>query len=286
MFAIQKNNLKQLMKKLSIKNLTSIIVTLCLVALLSVSCSSDEEKDPAVIFTSLEASKTDAFIEEKIILTLAGTGFTDVNLASSNSSVKITKVTSTIYEISSSVAVTTNVFVSLSNNTYKESKSVALNFCEHGIKDFNTIEGIKINIDKSSKVLSLLGEPENKTSTTTMEFWRYTSKGLLFAILKSSNVVDYINAYSSNYYITLDNGTKVNYTNYPYEIGNGWKINNPNTTMDMVITKLGAPAEKINTDPVSTLRIYRFANQNMYLSFYGATEDDYVGKTIKYLILN
>lgn len=275
------------MKKLSVKNLTSIFITLCLVALLSVSCSSDEEKDPAVVFTSLEASKTDAFIEEKIILNLAGTGFTDVNLASSNSSVKITKVTSTIYEISSSVAVTTNVFVSLSNKTYKESKSVALNFCEHGIKDFNTVEGIKVNIDKSSKVLSLLGEPDNKSTSTsgTIEFWRYSSKGLFFAIIKSSNVVDNINVYSSNFYNTLENGTKLYYTNYPYDIGNGWKINNPNTTVDMIITKLGAPEKNPNPDPVSTLRTYRFANQNMYLSFYGATEDDYVGKPIKSLIL-
>ncbi len=274
------------MKKLSVKNLTRIVITLCLVALLSVSCSSDE-KDPAIVFTSLDANKTDVYVEGTITLNISGTGYSDIDVTSSNTTIKITKVASTIYEISSSVAVTTNVFVTLSNKTYKESKSVALNFCEHGIKDFNTVEGIKVNIDKSSKVLSLLGEPDNKSTSTsgTIEFWRYSSKGLFFAIKKSSNVVDNINVYSSNFFNTLENGTKLYYTNYPYEIGNGWKINNTNTTVDMVITKLGAPEKNPNPDPVSTLRTYRFINQNMYLSFFGATEDDYVGKTIKSLIL-
>lgn len=273
------------MRKSFLKNVSSIL-TLCLVMFLA-SCSSDE-KDPAVVFTNLEASKTDAFIEETIILNLDGTGFTDVNLASSNTSVKITKVSSTIYEITSSVATTTNIHVALSNNTNKANKSVSLNFYEHGIKNFNTAEGIRANIDKSSKVLSLLGEPNQKSTSTSglIEFWAYPSKGLSIAITKSSTVVNNISIYSSNFYITQENGTKLNYTNYPYEIGNSWKINNPNTTMDAVITKLGAASEKINSsDPASTLRTYRFASQNMYLSFFGTTEDDYVGKTIKALIL-
>lgn len=77
-------------------------------------CTPDE-KDPIVVFTNIEASKTDAFIEEKIILTLGGTGFTNVNWACSNTSVKITKVTSSIYEIASSVAATANIDFVISN---------------------------------------------------------------------------------------------------------------------------------------------------------------------------
>jgi hypothetical protein len=274
------------MRKSFLKNGTRTILTLCLVMLLA-SCSSDE-KDPEVVFTNLEANKKDAFIEESITLNLEGTGFTDVNLASSNTSVKISKVSSTIYEISSSVATTTNIHVALSNSTNKASKSVTLNFHEHGIKNFNTAEGIRPNIDKSAKVLSLLGEPTQKSTSTSglIEYWTYPSKGLSIAITKSSTVVNNINIYSSNYFIMLENGTKMYYTNYPYEIGNSWKINNVNTTMDMVITKLGAASEKFSSsDPASTLRTYRFASQNMYLGFFGATEDDYVGKTIKSLIL-
>lgn len=274
------------MRKSFLKNGTRTILTLCLVMLLA-SCSSDD-KDPEVVFTSLEASKKDAFIEETITLNLEGTGFTDVSLASSNTSVKISKVSSTIHEISSSVATTTNIHVALSNNTNKANKSITLNFHEHGVKNFNTAEGIRPNIDKSSKVLSLLGEPTQKSTSSSglIEYWTYPSKGISIAITKSSTVVNNINIYSSNYFINLENGSKLNYTNYPYEIGNGWKINNVNTTMDMVITKLGAASEKFSsTDPASTLRTYRFASQNMYLSFYGTTEDDYAGKTIKAFVI-
>lgn len=274
------------MRKSFLENGTRTILTLCLVMLLA-SCSSDD-KDPEVVFTSLEASKKDAFIEETITLNLEGTGFTDVSLASSNTSVKISKVSSTIHEISSSVATTTNIHIVLSNNTNKANKSITLNFHEHGVKNFNTAEGIRPNIDKSSKVLSLLGEPTQKSTSSSglIEYWIYPSKGISIAITKSSTVVNNINIYSSNYFINLENGSKLNYTNYPYEIGNGWKINNVNTTMDMVITKLGAASEKFSsTDPASTLRTYRFASQNMYLSFYGATEDDYSGKTIKALVI-
>ena len=263
---ITKNQTKKPMRKSLIKKATTTLLTLFIATLLSTSCSSDEEKDPAVVFTSLSANKTDVFIEDIIVLNLEGTGYTDATLATSNTSVKITKVSSTIYEISSTVAATTNIYVALSNNTYKEHKSITLNFWEHGIKDFNTAEGIRSRIDKSTKVLNLLGEPTKKTTSTSelIEFWDYPSKGLSIAITKSTSVVNNINIYSSNYYITLENGTKLNYTNYPYEIGNGWKINNVNTTMDAVITKLGAATEKFSsTDPASTLRTYRFANQSM-----------------------
>ncbi len=277
------------MKKLSCSNLSCIILTLALVALITVSCSSDE-KDPAVVFTSLEANKTDVFIEEKITLNLVGTGFTDAEIGSSNPSLKITKVTTLIYEISSDVAATANVFVTLKNNTYKESKNVALNFYEHGIKNFNTVEGIKVNVDLSSKVLKLFGEPANKSTSTTgtIEYWSYPSKGVVFGILKSTNLVGNISAYSSNFYIILENGTKVYYNNYPFDIGNGWYINNINTTMDAVITKFGQPTNKYSstTDPTSTLRTYRFATQNMYIGFFGSTEDDYLGKTIRSIILD
>lgn len=276
------------MRKSFLKKVTTTLLTLFIATLLSTSCSSDDEKDPIVVFTSLSANKTDAFIEETIVLNLEGTGFTDANLASSNTSVKITKVSSTIYEITSSVATTTNIYVSLSNNTYKEHKNISLNFCEHGVKNFNTVEGIRVNIDKSSKVLSLLGEPNQKSTSTTglIEYWTYSSKGILVAITKGTSVVNNINIYSSNYFIMLENGSKLNYTNYPYEIGNGWKINNVNTTMDMVIAKLGAATEKISSsDPASTLRTYIFTSQNLYVSFYSNTIDDYAGKTIRALVI-
>lgn len=271
------------MRKLSIKNITGSILTLCVAVLFFASCSSSDDEDPAVVFTSLTTNKTDAFIEDIIVLNLEGTGYTDANLASNNTSVKITKVSSTIYEISSTVAATTNIYVALYNNTHKEHKSVTLNFYEHGIKDLNTVEGIKPNIDKASKVLSLLGEPDQKiTSPTALtELWAYSSKGFGIVITKSSTIVSNINIYSSNYYNIQENGSKVYYINYPYDLGNGWKINNANTTMDMIIAKFGAATTKnSSSDPASTVRSYGFAYQNRYFNFYGNTVDDYSGKKI------
>lgn len=267
------------------------ILTLSLALFVLTSCSSDDkDPDPAVIFTSLDTNKKDVYTEEKITLNIDGSGYSDIEVSSSNTDIKITKVSTTIYEISSSKATIANIYVKLKNNTYNALKTVVVNFYEHGIKNFTTVEGIKVNVDLSSKIITLLGEPENKTVSTTnsnTEFWSYPSKGIVFAISKNTNLVDNINAYSSNFFTTLENGTKVYYKNYPYEIGNGWYINNPNTTMDAVITKLGTPLNKYSstTDPTSTLRTYRFATQNMYLGFYSETEDNYTGKTIRSIIL-
>lgn len=274
------------MRKSFIKHFTNSILIVSLAAFFLASCSSDE-KDPIVVFTSLDANKTDTFIEETITLNLAGTGYTDVSATSSNTTIKITKLASTIFEISSTKATSAAIYIELKNNTYHETKNITLNFYEHGVLDFNTVEGIKVNVDKTTKAISLFGEPINKTTSTDglLEFWSYPAKGILLGIKKSTSIIDNINVYSSNYYILLENNTKVYYTNYPYDIGYGWKINS--TIMDAVITKLGVPTNKYSstTDPTATLRTYRFTNQNMYLGFYGATEDDYIGKTIKSLFL-
>jgi len=269
------------MKKPLIYKVSTTLLTLLIVTLLSTSCSSDNEKDPAVVFTSLSANKTNAFIEETIVLNLEGTGFSDVNVASNNTSVKIIKVTSTIYEISSTVATSTNIYVSLSNNTYKENKSISLNFCEHGVKNYKTVEGITVDTDKSSKVITLLGEPETKTTSTDglSEYWIYASKGLCFIITKSSSMVNQIEMFSSYYYYTNSANTQVLYTNYPHEIGNGWKINNTNTTMDAIITLLGVPTTK---NSFNTNRMYQYSTQRIVFRFFSNSEDDYTGKRIMY----
>ncbi|WP_281297284.1 hypothetical protein [Flavobacterium limnophilum] len=268
------------MRKSLIHKVSTTLLTLIIVTLLSTSCSSDDEKDPIVVFTSLSANKTDAFIEETIVLNLEGTGFSDVNVASNNTSVKIIKVTPTIYEISSTVATSTNIYISLSNNTYKENKSISLNFCEHGVKNYKTVEGITVDTDKSSKVITLLGEPDTKTTSTDglSEYWKYASKGLCFIITKSSLMVNQIEMFSSYYYHTNSANTQVLYTNYPHEIGNGWKINNT-TTMDTIITLLGIPTTKSSS---STNRMYQYSSQRIVFRFFSNSEDDYTGKKIIY----
>lgn len=266
------------MRKSFLKNGTSTILTLCLVMLLA-SCSSDE-KDPAVVFTSLDATKTLTFIEEPITLNLTGSGYKDINLTTSNTKIKITKVASLIYEISSTEATSAKIYAELSNNTYKETKNIDLAFVEHGVKNFKTVEGIMVDTDKSTKVITLLGEPDTKTTSTDglSEYWIYASKGLCFIITKSSSMVNQIEMFSSYYYYTNSASTQLSYTNYPYEIGSSWKINNT-TTMDAIITLLGMPTTKSSS---STNRMYLYSTQRIVFRFFSNSEDDYTGKRIVY----
>lgn len=275
------------MKELSLKKNCNTIIALCLVVLLA-SCSSSDEKDPAVVFTNISSTKTYAFIEDKITLTIEGSGYTDIIIKSNNDKVRITQITSTVFELSASEASNATIYAELKNNTYKETKNITIGFVEHGIQNLKTVEGIKVLADNSDKLVRLLGEPLLKTSSTSglTEFWSYPSKGLGFIITKSSKIVNSITIYSSNYLITLEDKSKVYYTNYSYDLGNGWKINNLGTTVDAIITKLGAPSEKISSsDPSSTLRTYRFSNENIFITFFANAEDDYFGKTIKSLII-
>lgn len=267
------------MKKSTIKDLTNKLVPLLFILLVTISCSSDDEKGTEVVFTSLEANKTHAFIEEPITLNLQGTGYTDVNVTSSNTKIKITKVASSVYEISSTEATNAKIYVELKNNSDVEIKNIDLTFAEHGVKNSNTVEGITVNLDNSAKVVKLLGEPDLKSDSTDglSESWSYTSKGLTVIIVKKTTTVNQINMLSSNYFITNKENIKVNYTNYPYEIGYGWKVNS--TTMDIVVNQLGNIATKSST---LTNRAYNYTGLKMVFRFYSDSEEDYTAKKIIY----
>ncbi|MFM9825675.1 hypothetical protein [Flavobacterium sp.] len=269
-----------MIKKLSNK-IYFTFLPLCLVILLSISCSSDN-KDPTILFTSLKANKEFVFTEDPIVLSIDGTGYTTISVTSTNPAISITKATSTSYEIKSTVATTAYIYVELTNNANKEFKYITLNFYEHGVKDYTTVEGIKVNYDGSAKVLALLGEPDKKldSSTGTLEYWNYGSKGLNLTIIKSSSVVESISILSSNFIYTNSSNVQTNYTNYPYEIGNSWKINNSSTTMDMIVSKLGLPTIKGTSTTSLTLRYYQYSTQKLIFRFYSDSEDNYTGKKI------
>lgn len=272
------------MKKLSIKNITTSILTLCLIGLLSVSCSSSDETpepDPTVEFTKFDVSKTDAFIEDKILIEFEGNGYTDLVITSDNPAVTITKKAATTFELSSATSANAYIYVALNNKTKKASKGINISFNEHGTKDFNTVEGIKKDVDNSSKVLTLLGEPDQKadsSSDPTLEIWTYGTKGLAFFVIKSTTIVKQINMYSSYY----DYKTSTAFTNYPYTIGNGWKINNDATTMDMIVNELGTPSSKSTSATSSTNRGYTYVNKQLTFRFYSDSEDNFAGKKIIY----
>ncbi len=65
---------------------------------------SSSDKDPDVIFTSVTANKKDVYIEEPIVVSLEGNGYTETNLTTTNSKVTIKRVTNTAFEVSSSEA--------------------------------------------------------------------------------------------------------------------------------------------------------------------------------------
>ncbi|GIZ09406.1 hypothetical protein [Flavobacterium sp. UMI-01] len=273
------------MKKLN------VLFLLCLLLTLFISCSSDDNKDPDVIFNSITANKSDVYLEESIIITLDGTGFTESNLTSSNTKMKITKISNTTYEVSSIDATSGRVYAELRNNTYSKTKNIPINFYKHGVIDFKMVEGIAINVDSSDKLLKLLGEAEVKTditgATTPTELWEYPSKGVNFVVIKSSKIITSAKVNSSNFYINMPNNSRVFYTKYPYEIGNGWKIDDANSTMTQVVNKLGNSNSK-NTYTTTTLKSYFYLLNNfgLYFYFYADTEDDYNNKTIRSLVVN
>ena len=269
------------------------LATLSMVLLFALSCTKTEVEVPAVevpavVFTNMTTSKTDVFIEETVTITVEGSGYTEINLTANNSKVKITKVASTVFEISATEAATVKVYAELKNNTKNQTKSTTINFVEHGVKNFNTVEGIKVNTDTSDKVLKLLGEPDYKDNSTdgSRETWSYLSKGLQFLVVKTNLIVDVIYVKGHNYYlIDTSNDSKKYFTNYSGELGNGWKINNTDSTMDLVVTKLGTPSIKKTSTTSLTNRTYEYTNQKIFFNFYSDSEDDYNNKKIIHFTL-
>lgn len=271
--------------------ITNRLFSLGLAVLFLVSCSSSEDAAPEVTFTAMTASKTDVFIDQPITITVDGTGYTDVNLTSSNSKIKITKLTTTTFEVSSTAATTAVVYAELKNSSSTKTKSVDVNFASHGVLNFKTAEGITINVDTSDKILRLLGEAEVKTDITASspaENWEYPSKGISFIVIKSSKLVSVAKVNTSNFYALQSDGvTKVTYTKYPYEIGNGWKLDQSTATMTQVIAKYGSDYTK-SSSTTTTLRNYKYTidSQKAYFYFYSDSEDDYIGKTIRSLVID
>lgn len=93
-------------------------------------------------------------------------------------------------------------------------------------------------------------------------------------VVKKTNIITQIHIKSSDY---------TGYTNYPYEIGNGWKINNSTSTMDKVFTKFGKPTTKNTSSP--TFRTYGYTPEGLTFGFFSDSEDNYTDKKIVYLTI-
>ena len=270
------------MKKSFLKSITNSTIALCLLVAFTTSCSSDDNEDPDIIFTNLTANKTYEYVDKPISLNIEGSGYDYISVTSTNPLVTITKTASSTYEIAATKTMTANVKVELSNNSKTGTKNISLRFCEHGVITNNTVDGIKVDVDKTVTVLALLGEPNDKinSSDNLSEIWRYPSKGLALQIIKQTLIVNEIYLYSSYYFINNSDNTKTYYTNYPYEIGNAWLINDNATTMDMVRNTLGTPTKGSATSDTTLNVYYQYPTQNIVFNFFSDTEDNYTGKKI------
>jgi hypothetical protein len=259
-------------------NKTNYFIALLMVVM-SISSCSEDNVDEQVVFTSLVASETKAFIENEITLTVTGTGYDEIIVVSENDDVVVEEIIPKTYKVTATKTTSGKIYVQLKNGTYDETKIISVNFYEHGLKDFQVLEGIKIGSDTSAQLLDLFGEPEHKSDNgSTAENWTYMSKGINFVLYKTTNKVVFATAFSSNYYVNVSDTEQVSYTTYPYELPNGWKVNQ--TTMNSVVDKYGNPNNKYSSD-TTPIKTYQYTSNKFYVSFYGDTEDDYFGKEIK-----
>lgn len=270
------------MKTKLFNRITNSILALSLLLLTITSCSSDNP-EPDIVFTNLTVSKTRGYIEDFIILDIEGTGYTNVSVSTIDPSTTVTKKSTTSYEISASKTTYANIKVDLTNGSKKESKNQTLNFYEHGVLNFDTVEGLKVDGSTTSFATTLLGEPDYKTEIGSgYESWKYLSKGISLSVNTTTSLIYNIDIYGSNYYYTNTDNIKTYYTTYPYEIGNGWKINNSATTMDMVVAKLGTPTLITSSISGSSLNVsYKYTlSKNLTFHFYSDSESNYTGKKI------
>lgn len=271
------------MKKTIIKNVLYNTIAIVLLGLFVTSCSSTDEDTP-ITFNAILANKRDVFVGEKITLTLDATDFSNAQVSTTNPAVQIIKISSSSYEIVADRAATATIDVSLSNKIDKKNKSIIVSFSQHGITNFKTVEGITSKVDKSAKVLALLGEPDYiaDSSDGLYEYWIYPEIGLSYIITKATKVVSQIGVYSSSFVFTTKNNTTVSYKTYPYEIGNGWRLENYNTSMNLVIDKFGMPDSKTSDGFFNN---YGYYSKQIIFGFFSNDVNSYANNYIASLIL-
>lgn len=271
------------MKTTAIKNVLFSILTIVFFGLLVTSCSPNDEDRP-ITFNAILVDKADVFVGEKITLTLDATDFSNAQVSTTNPAVQIIKKTSSSYEIIADRAATATIYVSLSNNADIKNKSIILSFSQHGVTNFNAVEGIAPKVDKSTKVLALLGEPNyiSDSSDGLYGYWIYPEMGLSFVITKATKVVSQIGVYSSNFVYTTKNNTSVAYKTYPYEIGNGWRLEDYNTSMNLVVDKLGTPNTKTSNGFYNN---YFYYSKRIIFGFFSNDVNSYANNYIASLII-
>lgn len=250
-----------------------------------------------MVFSGIEISQNFAFIEDVVSLNINASGYGEIEVTSNNSEiVSVTSVGDGIYEVSATEAVDVNIYVKLKDKNGDATgafKTANVTFCEHGVKNFDTVEGIKIDTDKSAKVIQVKGEPELKRDlfsddVKVGEKWYYFSKGVYFSMqdIGDSKLVQSCCFYGFTGSVTYDE-VSYNVTKFPYEIGFSLKLSDNNSTMDTVVSELGSPSQKRDYSASTRNNSYLYTNTTQSVRFYflGDTAEDYAGQKIYAFII-
>lgn len=248
---------------------------------LCIGCSTDDNDNDSelpVEFTALEASKTYSFIENTITLTIIGEEFTNIEVTSDNSDLTITQINDTNYEVSSLVEARGVISVKLKNGSSSEAKLKSVSFHEHGIKNFESVEGIEINVDKIDKVLDLIGEPDrilNRASGS--ESWYYFSKGIVLSVQNSNDIVQEATVFAVEWRITIGDDS-FEASIYANDINDIWNLSQASLIMDDVISLLDLPDNMVE-NALGNIKEYVY-NEGVIFSFASDDLNNYQGKQV------
>lgn len=275
------------------KHVIKIICSLTILLILfSCNNSSDKIKEE-ITFDNLILSKNNTFIEESISLTIEGSEFNTSFIESSSDKIIIEKKDETNYILSSNEAVNSSITINLSNGEEIKNKIVKVNFYNHGTKNFEIVEGLKIDNDYKEKVIELHGEPNIDTVLNNIEKLYYYEKGFLVYINTNTNLVTGIELYGRAFRSTIE-GNDNTWNVYPYEIANiGSFLDVKNLLMNNVVDNLGIPQEW-NKKSSSGVVSYTYNDidkhadgaQKATFVFFGSEIDNYVDKQISIITID
>lgn len=283
------------------KNKINYLLSLLLLLCLAVSCSSDSIEpvyEPTIEeLTTFSVDNNNIFIDNKANLIIDVDAYSAIQVTSTSTNVTITKVDDLNYTISSTEVGSELIYITVIDNAGNQLKGIRrMYFYEHGTKDYNTVEGITIDVDASTKLEDLHGVPDGKTFYTIddneYENWYYFSKGFYFTVSKFTNTVIDIYLFGDTWSRTIDS---VVYTGsvYPYELDGLSTFNSENgLLMDEIVEKYGERESEYEYTS-SRLKYYLYTtnlNDNLnntqysYFFFYSDDNlDEYTNQKI-YLI--
>lgn len=283
--------------------------TFLVVFFLCFSCSGGddtEEPEKEITISELTTFSVDRihqFISNQANLIIDVDDYSTIQVTSNNNNVVITKIDDLNYKITSTEVGSELISITVIDDKGNQLKGDRrLYFYEHGTRNYNTVEGIKIDTDTSISIFNLHGEPEGKTTSTTTgntpityEYWYYFSKGFYFIVNKSSDTVIAMRIYGTTWSRTIDDIVKSG-SFYPYEIDGLSKLNSTNgLLMDEIIQKYGEPNTKsASSSTLSTLKWYTYndlsnsipSNQYGYFYFFADDIDNYSNKRVLYLTID